>query len=348
MSADGLSVIHESSPPSPPPIPEKSARRSQYLARRFLGDPPRHNHEKSPPPYSDLAGVIGPKGVKSSEVRNGVGKGGRGGWIRLVLFTLFVVLAIVGLIVGLVVGMKGKNSSSPSSTDVSASTLGASPAISTSSSAGATPTPLPNAPFPAGSYTLRTFLSTVLTNCTSNPATWRCYPYSTYADSPASSAATFNWEIAAWPGPAYTISSTQNPFAFSFANISLKLLDAGKPSERYYFSTTMQKLVLPSAALTADNSATQCTYNDTTLHASLYTQMASNYPPASASGAPGATFQTWPHAVSVEQVVGGGVDTPACYKTVDGKQGARLLEGITPQPAGELCSCLYINYGVPS
>lgn len=223
-------------------------------------------------------------------------------------------------------------------------------------------TPTPSGPFPVGSYALTTFLDTVSTNCTSNAATWRCYPYTTYAQSSTGAAATFNWIITpadqkSSSSNQYTVSSTKNPFAVDFSNISMQLVDVGLNSERYTFSLPMMKTVVPSTAITKDNSIATCLYNDTILQADLYTKLPKAYPPASPSSSAatststidssnGATggFQPWPYAVRVEERIVGGSDVPECYKTINGNLGDRITDGLAGRAQNNVCSCLYKNY----
>ena len=102
-----LSVIMENAD-DPPPIPPKAAHRPAF--RRFqLGNPPQHEHDVPPPPYSAYAGIIGPNGEKLNDVRNNKYIARRGGWKRVCLVFFVIVAVLVGLIVGLVVGLKHKN-----------------------------------------------------------------------------------------------------------------------------------------------------------------------------------------------------------------------------------------------
>lgn len=210
-------------------------------------------------------------------------------------------------------------------------------------------------PFPIGSYSLSTFLDTVSTNCTSNSATWRCYPYTTYSSSPAAALATFDWIItgSATSSGNYTISSTDNPFAIDFVNASLRLLDANAATERYHFQVSVNKPVVPSAALTSKNQMATCLFNGTIFEANLYTKIPKTYPPVSASSAAaaaspsstaGSAFGPWPYAVEVMQTIGGGKGVPDCYEVVNGNPGAQITQGLTDQAAGDMCSCGYKNY----
>lgn len=210
--------------------------------------------------------------------------------------------------------------------------------------------------FPVGSYTITTYLSTVTSNCTSNPATWLCYPYRTYTDSATLSAATFSWIISATSTtsssaavnsnapPSYTISSTINPFSLVFSSTPLILKDDNQATEHFSFVlTAMNKPVVPVVALASNNAATTCYFNQTTLEARLYTKMAKTYP-ASLAGSNGnsstaSEFAPWPYAASIEQTASGGNDVPNCYDAAGKKVG-----DFKAQMGGE-CSCAYQNYG---
>lgn len=231
-------------------------------------------------------------------------------------------------------------------------------------SAAPAPSPSPSSPpsagpFPAGSYTLQTFLDTTSSNCTSNPASWNCQPSVTYATSPTDSMATFNWIIAAsgqGSSQTFTISSTDNPFAIDFSSATLSLVGSGTPNERYTFTTNVRKNGFPSFNV-------KCFFNDTQFTANMYTKKPKSYPSNSASpspsssavgavatgtgsaGAPsGGDFANWNFAVEARQSIGGGVDVPACYKWINGQVGSRITSGYTVEPAENFCSCAYKNY----
>jgi hypothetical protein len=134
----------------------------------------------------------------------------------------------------------------------------------------------------------------VQTNCTANPATWSCYPDTTYYTTPAKSAATFDWIISGTTG-AYKISSTPNPFSITFKNADLTLLDKGKDSERYRFQISTTKSVSPSEPLSDDNAAVECDYPNTSLQAVLYTKMAKEWPDVEKGEPAGnGTYPAWP------------------------------------------------------
>ncbi len=228
--------------------------------------------------------------------------------------------------------------------------------VSPATSSSGSPSTQPSGPFPVGSYSLTTFLDTVNTNCTSNPNTWRCFPYSTYQQSAAQSEAVFNWIISS-PGDGsnsanFTISSTDNPFSIAFSNISLQLWDKGMENERYAFQLPMDKPVSPSAPITDDNTNAICYFNRTVLQAYLYTKRGKTYPAASSTPSSGkgssSSTSEWPYAVKIEQVISGGGDVPQCFKKVNGNTGDRITTGLAPKRATDQCSCLYQNFDPPT
>lgn len=164
---------------------------------------------------------------------------------------------------------------------------------------------------------------------------------------------TFNWVINPMANnhpdnTSYIISSSDNPFALTFTNATLILENAGAKDEAYRFEVPMQKIVVPSLPLTADNAATECYYNHTLFSARLYTKIAKTYPvqAGSASGNPdpdpNAIFGEWPYAVEVRQLIDGGNGVPDCYKIVNGVMGAKVAVGGTT--VNDACECLYMNY----
>lgn len=229
-----------------------------------------------------------------------------------------------------------------------------------SNSTSSAPSTAPTGPFPIGSWTFTTFLSTVSTNCTSNPESWTCEPAQTFAQSPSGSQAMFNWIITPAAGTAQqqqqnlSISSTNNPFAITFANTSLTLADAGTGNERYTFTAqSVPKVVYPSANI-------KCYYNETTFSGDLYTKKSKTYPAGSSSSSTTSSaatasstavgssnqplFADWGFAVDATQSIGGGVDVPECYTWNNGVDGDRVTTGYTSEPVGSFCSCAYANF----
>lgn len=313
-----------------------------------LGAPPRLNFDSTPPAYSqfDSTGVEGPKGEKLADVRKGITGNKhiakRGGWARLCVIALIILLCLVGLIVGLVIGLRKHKSSSstsgPSSTDSGSN----SPPGGASGTVGGEPdNPASNITFPAGSYRIDTYLSTIATNCTSNSATWTCYPYSTYAEDRSGSAATYDWIISPVNGTNnYTISSTPNVFSLMFSNASMSLMNSGTSQEHYFFQISMQKPTKPAGQLSSENVASTCYFNETTFQAYLYTKMPKTYPNNSTDTNTTEPFAPWPYAVKVEQVAASGSGTPTCLDPSGNSVG-----DFSVSDAGQLCDCLYLNTG---
>jgi len=168
--------------------------------------------------------------------------------------------------------------------------------------------------------------------------------------------ANFTWIIATSPwdnSTDFTISSSNNPFAFSFANVSLALKEPNSAMERYTFLTSVDTFTVPQLGV-------HCFYNETILEASLYTRRSKTYPAApsgsssSSAAAPSSTggaavvsndvFPLWQFAVEISQHIAGGADVPACYQMNNGQQGARITDGLVPQAASNRCSCGYKNF----
>ncbi|KAL9093978.1 MAG: hypothetical protein Q9165_003648 [Trypethelium subeluteriae] len=266
----------------------------------------------------------------------------RGGWKRLALLLLLLLLTLLALGLGLGLGLTRKKHTSSTATpasDSSSPTAGSSGAIPSTSGVP------PSSPsFPQGIYSLQTYLTTVQTNCSANPATWTCFPYATYSSNAASSAATFNWAIASSSPSNHSISASSNPFSISFSTEPLTLLDAGQPTERYALNFTLPKQVAPSSPITSDGSAATCFYNATVLSAELYTRMNATYPGAGqGQGGAGASYTPWPFAVRVQQLAAGGQGVPDCYELVNGAVGESVSVGSEEEEADE-CSCVYQNF----
>ncbi|KAF2681028.1 hypothetical protein K458DRAFT_85222 [Lentithecium fluviatile CBS 122367] len=317
-----------------------------------LADAPRESMEErsgNSSGYSYSVWSDGEKRFAAFRNRKQIAK--RGGWRRLAIILVIIIIVIIALAVGLALGLKKKSSGSSSSSTPNGSqsaetsgtpTSNSSPS-STSTSTSSSSASLP-ADFPLGIYSLVTFLDTVQTNCTANPSTWTCYPYTDYYTDVSKSQATFNWIISGSKG-AYKISSTENPFSITFNNAGLELLDEGEDNERYKFQIQQTKEVSPSTGLTDDNAAVECDYSDTNLQASLYTKKAKAYPDDT-TGDGNPSYTTWPFAVLIEQSTAGGQGVPSCYKTSNGQKGDQI--SLDAQDATSLCSCLYKNWHTPS
>ncbi|KAI1267614.1 hypothetical protein F5Y18DRAFT_306923 [Xylariaceae sp. FL1019] len=257
----------------------------------------------------------------------------RGGWIRIVLFVLLGVLAIVALVAGLVLGLRAKRNSDKSSSTQS-------------------PEQTQETVFPAGSYSFITALANISTACTTNSATFRCYPYATYdASSANSSMATFLWTIAEnTTNSSYGISSSQNPFQPTFGNISMDFLDENQDTERLTFELgNMMLQVLPVDPVTGDDGSTaaSCYFNDTVLSATIWTRKAGTYPmdlDTSVDNMGNGThisedFDPWPYAVEISQTAAAGAGVPDCRDAQGNPVGNFEISH-----AGGDCGCYYRNF----
>jgi hypothetical protein len=277
--------------------------------------------------------------------------GKRGGWGRLVLLAVAIIALIglaVGLGVGLTVGQKKDHESDSIATSNGGDTQDGSALIQQ---------------LPLGQYSFSTKLRAQQTNCSSNPATWRCYPYTVLdlsnPGTEASSSSTFDWIIrnesatyatSTTPNtptssvPAnLTISSTNNPFALAFDTQQLTYFaDTNATSPRLTFAFALPKTVVPTSSLTSDNAATQCYFNSTILSGTIY--LAGTVDSA-ANSTGSSSYQEWPYPVEIVQSSPGGDGTPDCYETVNGQLGARVVQGLEPKEEGDECRCEYRNYG---
>lgn len=177
------------------------------------------------------------------------------------------------------------------------------------------------------------------TSCSSNAAAFGCYPYTTYAaDASSSSAATFDWIIEPTDDHhQYAISSSDNPFAPSFANVTLSTLDAGRDTERLAFSVTINKAVVPAGPLVPGQaSASTCYFNETVMSATMWTRAGASYPAGGGGGS--STYQPWPYAVEVSQVQRAGAGVPDCRGPGGGSLGGF--------GGGGECGCWYANVGL--
>ncbi|KAM0335427.1 hypothetical protein ACHAQA_000473 [Verticillium albo-atrum] len=240
----------------------------------------------------------------------------RGGWCRIGLIMLFFIMVVVGLAVGLTLGLRKDNNDAPAPS--------ASPA-----------------PYPAGSFAFQTALTTASSDCTSDPSTWRCPPFTTHAEDPSAAGATFFWTIVAPDAdadrPEYTVSSAENPFAPRFRNVSMTLLDGNTANERLEFELEMERDVVPG-----NNTAVgaTCTY-DTVFKGVVWTGRVEGDDRNRTSMADagdevaGGDWREWPGEVEIEQT---------------SRQGPDCREGsgaVIPVEAGDgECSCRYANYGL--
>ncbi|KAI9171847.1 hypothetical protein HJFPF1_01338 [Paramyrothecium foliicola] len=200
---------------------------------------------------------------------------------RFIVLLAVVMAIVVGLAVGLTLGLKDKNH--PPDTAESDEMR-----------------------FPAGSFSFNTTLQKTTTSCTSNPSTWRCYPYE------EGSSATFFWIISSTNSHAFTISSTENPFAPSFDNLAMRLVDGNQPTERFVFSFTMDKTVVPSDAITPGNRAARCTFDETEFEATLWTRRSGGATVSPPQRSADSRFIRWPGDVEVSQIKRPKQGSPEC------------------------------------
>jgi hypothetical protein len=288
------------------------------------------------------------------KLRRGEGeerKGRRGGWLRAVLIIGIVLLFVIALAVGLGVGLTRRKNKDDN--DQSQDT-------------GYSTPHKPPQKFPLGQYSIVTALRSIETTCTSNPATWRCFPYNIYTPDTGldtASLASFNWIISNTSStfatnitksttsdgvPAnLTVSTTNDPFGITFSNKPLTYIfdDLNTTSQRYTFDFTMSRLIIPSRAITTDNTNAECFFNQTVFTANIYLTALRTFPAGdtTASAAFGG-YEQWPYAVEITMSAVGGDDVPNCYSTADGRKGEQITTGLIPQPDSANCICEYRNY----
>jgi hypothetical protein len=278
----------------------------------------------------------------------------RGGWGRILLILLcLLVLLAIGLGAGLGVGLK--HSASTSSAE-NGGDGGDENENGPGHEGGGTSNLPPSGQFPAGKWAVSTFLDTVQTNCTSDSATWSCFPYVTYYENQSRSRAIFNWIISQDPAssdedPSYFIHSSSNPFSISFPQTRLKVYDKGSDDERYTFQFTTQKRVYPKVPLTHDNAATVCLYS-TNFQATLYAKQDNHVTMVNHARRSRRDFTPWPYMASIEQTATSGDAAlgdamPQCYRSENGKPTGDELD-IRPAAAGGVCSCYYRDWLTPS
>jgi len=271
----------------------------------------------------------------------------RGGWMRAGIVLGVVILVGVVLGVGLGVGLKKKNGGGGKEEDAGGGNEAPDEVVQK---------------FPLGEYSMDTALRSVATDCTSNPATWRCFPYVIYNSDGSTndtSVASFNWIISNTSStyatdttettpdsgvPAnLTVSTSNDPFGIMFTGQALTYIanPSNTSSARYTFSFISSRKVIPSPAITADNTNVECFFNQTIFTASIYLSAASTFPTGEASIG---GYAPWPYAVEITQTAAGGSDVPNCYSIVDGREGEPVEAGLVPQPDGAECMCDYRNF----
>ncbi|KAH8682462.1 hypothetical protein BX600DRAFT_492499 [Xylariales sp. PMI_506] len=347
----------------PPPLPEKSPKRVHGPAvfqPMYPGyPPPAYTIDKQQYPESTSTLASAPTASPSLEEREDIQPSWRarkGGWCRLALLVLLPIVSHWGYTRTLGKHESFEYRSSEKNKKKIAREFLRYP------SPPATSPPSSNLTFPAGSYTFTTALANVSTACTSNPDTFRCYPYSTYSAAPAASTAQFFWTIAPANGEeaaaaassssssssSYAITASNNPFVPQFSNVPLAFLDRGQPTERMTFNFTMNAAVIPAAPLDASGVAATCYFNGTVMSATIWTRLAATFPAANltfgsavGAGAPASSsFADWPYAVEIAQVASAGLGVPDCRSAADGS----ALGSFALAPGSGDCECFYSNY----
>lgn len=199
--------------------------------------------------------------------------------------------------------------------------------------------------FPIGTFAIQTYLASAQTNCTSNPSTWRCYPYNTYSQSTTNSFNTLQWRITSPTNSTLNlqISNTNPTFSYPFTNVPLILSNTNDVRlSAFTFDFTYRKQVVPNADITGDNSATRCYYNDTAVTVRLYNtdDGAGGVVLGAPAGQTTATSGTaWPYAIEYQETSPIG---PECFRYANGQEGDRV-----DVPAGSGgCACDYRNFGL--
>ena len=199
-------------------------------------------------------------------------------------------------------------------------------------------------PFPTGFYSIAMYLTVATANCTSNPVTWRCFPYTTYDQSAPMSLVTFFWNITHHAGNDTFAISSSNPFSINFVNVPLTLLDRDTDNERYYFSLSLTQAIIPSSSISQDNVMATCDFESTLVMGNLYTRRNATSQSVSAPKNATRDWKQWQHAVEISQQVGGGGNIPTCYRTINGVRGDRVVSGLQPKTNSDMCQCSYQNF----
>ncbi|GAB0137677.1 hypothetical protein EsDP_00005934 [Epichloe bromicola] len=226
----------------------------------------------------------------------------------LVIVGIVTLVIIVTLAIALPVGLRNKVSTQGSQADD-----------------GDDPSGMP---FPAGAFSFKTSLQKTEAGCTSKNTTWRCDPVR-----PGDST-TFYWDITQLNSYTYAITSNENPFAPDFKNVSMKIRDYSKPTERLEFSFSMNKTVTPSDASSPTNRAAKCTYADTAFQATLYTRKRGTTlfnPPKHH-----AKYSAWPGDVRIVQSLDSTIGQPMCRDAMN-----HVIADVGAGPG--TCQCQYTN-----
>ena len=354
ISEDTATILPDS-PSHPPPLPTRAHNRP--LTRMFhLGIPPRYGaHGDKAPGYNDpyyrYDDVKGPKGEAFGDLRQSLGRKrwARGGWGRLICCGIaIIVVLVIALGLGLGLGLRAANAKKENQK-----------ANPSSNSQDSNAPPLP---FPLGSYAFTTFLASTASTCVPQTSMWSCFPYVTYNDSTTGSMATFNWIISSTTPASsldpdlsnnptgYLISSSNNPWALTFSNATLRYIDAPSDSDKaLVFSVPMSKTVIPNTDITGDGSAVKCLFENTRFEAKLYTKRPRTYPANTENEEQGnadtADFKPWQFAAEVSQTTDSDMKMPNCYRTKDGGLGEKVEVKGDAEVDGTQCKCDYRSFG---
>ena len=106
--SDRLGVIMEDDDSASAQPPSFRSHRS-FGRRSEQGDlPPISGHDRPPPPYSQHADVERSSAEKLQRVRDYEPIARRGGWWRVMLVSIVLVVVVIGLVTGLVMGLRKK------------------------------------------------------------------------------------------------------------------------------------------------------------------------------------------------------------------------------------------------
>lgn len=134
----------------------------------------------------------------------------------------------------------------------------------------------------------------------------------------------------------YTISSTDNPFAPSFRNLTLSRLDQGNPDERFVFSFNTTRNIVPGDSIGPNNRAATCSFKDTQFEATIWTRRRNNES-IPLDGRDDNDFGDWPGDVEVKQIKKAELGQPMC----EDSQGTEIAD--VQAGAGD-CECGYANF----
>ena len=110
----------------------------------------------------------------------------------------------------------------------------------------------------------------------------------------------------------FIISSSPNPFAPSFANLTMSLEDANTSTERYTFNFSMNNTIIPDASITPDHRVAKCIFEGTMFWGTLWTRQ-HNGAEITEPSQGGVNFGSWPGDVEVVQEMDATLGEPKCF-----------------------------------